>query len=206
MKCWNSDLWWSAWCSTGRNWIFKWDLLIGFFHFDSERLPNNQEMLEIKCEKKCDFLAFLSSLPPLLLLCEMIQSMWYFGKVGSSLLGSGSQPQILSKPWSAGKAMSPALDQVTGMCVLSHFSSVWLYATLWTVAHQAALTMGFSNQEYWSRSPYPPPGDLPDPGIEPVSLTSLALAGRFFTFSVTNMIRHNLCSCCYLEVQQEDRQ
>ena len=62
--------------------------------------------------------------------------------------------------------------------------------------------MGFSNQEYWSGSPCPPPWDFPDPGIEPVSLTSPALAGRFFTLGATNVIRHNLRSCCYLEVQQ----
>ena len=55
--------------------------------------------------------------------------------------------------------------------------------TLWTVARQAPLSMGFSRQEYWSWLPCPPPGDLPNPGIEPVSLTSLALAGKFFTTS-----------------------
>ena len=45
--------------------------------------------------------------------------------------------------------------------------------------------MGFSRQEYWSGFPFPPPGDLHDPGIEPMSLMSLALAGRFFTISTT---------------------
>jgi len=45
--------------------------------------------------------------------------------------------------------------------------------------------MGFSRHEYWSGLPGPPPRDLPDPGIKPVSLTSPALAGRFFTTSVT---------------------
>ena len=44
---------------------------------------------------------------------------------------------------------------------------VRLFATLWTVAHQAPLSMGFSRQEYWSGLPFPSPGDLPDPGIEP---------------------------------------
>ena len=58
------------------------------------------------------------------------------------------------------------------VCVLSHFSCVWLFATLWTVAHQAPLFMGFSRQ-----------GDLPHPGTEPASLMSLALASRFFTTS-----------------------
>ena len=59
------------------------------------------------------------------------------------------------------------------------------FATPGTVAHQAPLSMGFSRQEYWTALPCPPPGDLPDPGIEPVSLTSLALAGGFFTTSAT---------------------
>ena len=66
------------------------------------------------------------------------------------------------------------------MCVLSHFSHVQCFVTLWTVAHQAPLSMGFSWQESWSRLPFPPPGDLLDPGNEPVSLTSPALAGGFF--------------------------
>ena len=52
------------------------------------------------------------------------------------------------------------------MKLLSH---VRLFATPWTVAHQAPLSMGFSRQEYWSGLPFPSPGDLPDPGIEPGS-------------------------------------
>ena len=55
----------------------------------------------------------------------------------------------------------------------------------WTVARQAPLSMEFSRQEYWSGVPLPPPGDLPDPGIEAASLTSPALASRFFTTSAT---------------------
>ncbi|ELR52587.1 hypothetical protein M91_18885, partial [Bos mutus] len=50
---------------------------------------------------------------------------------------------------------------------------------------QAPLSMGFSRQEYWSGLPFPPPGTLPNPGIEPVSLKSPALAGGFFTTSAT---------------------
>ena len=65
----------------------------------------------------------------------------------------------------------------TYACVLSHFSHVWLFATLLTVARQVPLSMGFSRQEYWSGLPCPPAGDLPDPGIELVSLLSPALAG-----------------------------
>ena len=48
-------------------------------------------------------------------------------------------------------------------------SHVRLFVTLWTVAHQAPLSMAFSRQEYWSGLPFPSPGDLPDPGIEPWS-------------------------------------
>ena len=56
-----------------------------------------------------------------------------------------------------------------------------LFATSWTVAHQASQSMGFSRQEYWSGLPFLPPGDLPDAETEPVSPVSLALASRYFT-------------------------
>ena len=59
------------------------------------------------------------------------------------------------------------------------------FVTPWTVARQASLFMGFSRQEQWSGLPCPPPGDLPYPGIKPASLTSLALAGMFFTAMAT---------------------
>ena len=55
------------------------------------------------------------------------------------------------------------------------------FATPYTVARQAPLSMGFSRQEHWSGLPFPPPGDLPDPRIEPASLASPALAEGFFT-------------------------
>ena len=58
-----------------------------------------------------------------------------------------------------------SLDLFAG-CVLSHFSRVWLFATLWAVACQSPLSMGFSRQEYWSGLLCPPPGTLPDPVIE----------------------------------------
>ena len=54
-------------------------------------------------------------------------------------------------------------------------------ATPWTVAHQAPLFMEFLRQEYWSGLPFPPPGELPQPGIEPTSSVSPPLAGGFFT-------------------------
>ena len=62
-------------------------------------------------------------------------------------------------------------------------SPVQLFATLWTVACQAPLSMGFSRQEYWSRLLFPLPGDLPNPGTKCASLKSPALAGGFFTTS-----------------------
>ena len=71
------------------------------------------------------------------------------------------------------------------VCASCRFSSIWLSVTLWTVTHQAPLSMRFSSQEYWTRLPYPPPGDLPNPRIKPAYLTSPALAGGFFTTSAT---------------------
>ena len=73
------------------------------------------------------------------------------------------------------------------MCysVLSHFSCVQLFVTLWIIACQAPLSMGFQRQVYQSGLPCPPPGDLPNPGIKPVSLKSPALADGFFTTSAT---------------------
>ena len=69
--------------------------------------------------------------------------------------------------------------------MLSCFSHVRLFVTLWTVARQAPLSMGFSRQEYWSGLPCPRPGDLPDPGTESTSLMSPTLAGGFFITSST---------------------
>ena len=66
---------------------------------------------------------------------------------------------------------------------MKSLSHVRLFVTPRTVAYQAPPSMGFSRQEYWSGVPFPSPGDLPDPGIEPMSLMSLALASRFFTTS-----------------------
>ena len=71
------------------------------------------------------------------------------------------------------------------LCMLSHFRCVQLFATPWTTTRQAPLSMEFCRQEYWSGSPCPLPGDLPEPEIKPVSLMSPALAGGFFTTSTT---------------------
>ena len=68
-------------------------------------------------------------------------------------------------------------------CMLSHFSHIQFLVTLWAVAFQDPLSLGFSRQEYWSGLQFPSSGDLPNPGIKPQSLTSPALTGKFFTTS-----------------------
>ena len=70
-------------------------------------------------------------------------------------------------------------------CMLSHFSCVSLFATLFTITCQALLSMGFSRKEHWSALPCPPLEDLSDPGIKPMSLMSPKLADGFFTTSST---------------------
>ena len=67
----------------------------------------------------------------------------------------------------------------------AYAKSLQLCPNLWNVAHQAPLSVGFPRQTYWSGLLFPPPGDLPDPEIKPVSLMSPALAGRIFTTSTT---------------------
>ena len=67
------------------------------------------------------------------------------------------------------------LIKISDTCVLSHFNCVPLFVTLWTVACQAPLSMGFPWQEQWSGLPQPPPEDLPHPGIKPMSPVSPAL-------------------------------
>ena len=108
------------------------------------------------------------------------------------------RPRVASKPWAIFE--SEYLDfktvkkkiympfnsylRVTSLLiqpllrVLSHISPVQLCATVWTVARQAPLSMGFSRQEHWSGLSFPPPGDLPNPGIELVSLTSTCTGRR----------------------------
>ena len=64
-------------------------------------------------------------------------------------------------------------------------SRVRLSVTPWTAARQAPMSMGFSRQEYWSGLLFPSPGDLPSSEMEPTSLMSPALAGRFFICSIS---------------------
>ena len=90
-------------------------------------------------------------------------------------LGSSARQFLSLIPkFSPSLSLTLSLTALT-LIVLSRFSPVQLFATLWTAAHQAPLFMGFSRQEYWSELPCPPPGDLPGPGIESESPPSSAL-------------------------------
>ena len=79
--------------------------------------------------------------------------------------------------------MKIAYDVKLFVCVLSHFSHVRLFATLWTVTRQPHLSMEFSRQEYWSGLPCPPPEDLPHSGTEPTSPVSPALQANALPLS-----------------------
>ena len=77
--------------------------------------------------------------------------------------------------------------------VVQSLSHVQLFVTPWTAARQASLSVGFPRQEYWSRSPFPSAGDLPEQGIKPMSLACPALGGKFFTTEPPGKI--NFFSC-----------
>ena len=85
--------------------------------------------------------------------------------------------------------------------MVSHFSRVQLFATLWTVAHQAPLSMGFSRQEHWSRLPCTPPGDLPDPRIKPLSPT--LQADSLPTWEAQVLLHSSKCAYSALEDPME---
>ena len=93
---------------------------------------------------------------------------------------------ILPQP--QGKGFSPLMV----VLVLSHFSRVQLFVTLWTAARQAPLSVGFSTQEYWSGLPCPLPGDLPNPGIEPTSRV-LQVDGKPLFYICVQAKLHQLC-------------
>ena len=107
---------------------------------------------------------------------------WKMFAVDSLRSETGSRLKVSKKI--LGSSENRVKDGVDGVGAQS-LSRVRLFATPWTVAHQAPLSTGFSRQGCWSGLPYPPPGDLPDPKIKSTSLTSPALAGRFFTTSTT---------------------
>ena len=95
---------------------------------------------------------------------------------GTLLLSS----PVTGRLWAPGCSSPGAMPvSIFCACVLSCFSRVQLFVTLWTVARQAPLSMGSSRQERWSGLPCTPPGDFPNPGIGLASLMSPALAARF---------------------------
>ena len=100
--------------------------------------------------------------------CKLLENFWTTCSKGDifHLLGYG--------------LVSDSLSLCLFMCVCA-LTCAWFFATLWTVACQAPLSMGFSRQEYWSELPFPPPGGCPHPGVESTSPVFPALAGRFFT-------------------------
>ena len=103
-------------------------------------------------------------------ICEMGLSLGLHKVSGRKLLG---KLQSTYTQWFEYVVLSPSVFAELLGCV-------WLFATSWTVAHQAPLSLGFPRQEYWIELPFPSPGDLPNPGIEPYTI-SPALAGRLFT-------------------------
>ena len=138
----------------------------------SWRLPSNWEKcntINNKCTKYMD------------LICPSLNDIKKWGR----RMKSGGEG--LSQNWGKGGYASRlgGGDRLGCACVVSRFSHVWLFTITWTIACQAPLSTGFSRQGYWSGLPFPPPGDLLDPGIEPTSLMSPTLAGGFFTSSTT---------------------
>ena len=92
--------------------------------------------------------------------------------------------KLVQPPWrTAWKFLKKPKIELPCACTLS---CAWFFATLWTVACQVPLSMGFSRQEYWNGLPFPPPGHLPDAGTEP---GSPALPGRFFTTEPHGMLQ-----------------
>ena len=127
---------------------------------------------------------------------------WLWSKgsagAGSGRSGSWRQETVAGGPWASLSSFVwscsvqwiwPLWDSLRLACMLSH---VWLFSAPWTVAHQAPLTMGFPRQVYRSGVPFPFPGDLPNPRIEPVSLAAPALAGGCFTAKLPGVFsRHH---------------
>ena len=110
----------------------------------------------------------------------------------------GNRRRSFPLAWLVGQDI-PILDFYKAHCVHGQWlSHVQLFATTWIVARQASLSIRFSRQEYWSGLPFPSPGDLPDLGIEHVSLASPALAGVFFTSEPPGKPQN---STCILQIQ-----
>ena len=105
------------------------------------------------------------------------------GDISETILESCSlqTSRVKSQPCVLPSKIISGSPQYVSLCSCV-FSRVWLFATPWTVASQAPLFMGFLGQEYWSGWPFHPPGNLPDPNIEPTSISCVScIAGGFFT-------------------------
>ena len=87
------------------------------------------------------------------------------------------------RPWATKTGMLLLL--LSSECMLGHFSRAPLFYVSMDCSPPGSPVHGILQQEYWSGLPCPPPGDLPDPGIKPMSLISSALADRFFTTGIT---------------------
>ena len=98
--------------------------------------------------------------------------------LGRQIHPFGTAAESLTQPTGQARGAILGCEDFLVVAVVHFLSGVRLFATPWTAAQQAPLSMEFSRQEYWSGSPFPSPGDLPDPQMEP---GSPALAGGFFT-------------------------
>ena len=105
--------------------------------------------------------------------------------------GRPSKEMSYLKLFLAGTAEITCCMSTTDTCIILSHWVVWL-ATPWTIACQVPLPMGFSSQEYWSRLPFPSPGDIPNPGIEPAYPPTPALAGILFTTEPPEKPGHSL--------------
>ena len=92
---------------------------------------------------------------------------------------------------SSSSSSSPQMNGFPTLRVLSCFNCVWLFETLWTITCQTLLSMGFSRQEYWNGLPWPPPGELPDLGIEPMSPVPPPLQADSSTAEPSEQIFHH---------------
>ena len=120
-------------------------------------------------------------------LCEVFVSLFFFSYFWAIIIKNSFQPYtvqpnatlnlqlVIRSPISLALRKSVfvfvfVFNKISIMCEISHFNHIQLFVTLWTIAHQAPLSMGFSRQEYLRGLPCSIPGDLPDPGIKPTSL------------------------------------
>ena len=120
-------------------------------------------------------------LEPIIVVNEMNYANWS----GHPRMGSASSKPTHGVEGGVCVCLCSAVASLCSACVL-------LFVASWTVAHRAPLSMGFSRQEYWRGLPFRAPEDLPDPGIQPASLVTPALAGGFLTTTPPGRSRRRL--------------